>query len=335
MGYAVVCRLIQLALFLVITVTVPLLLRLEEVYTAQYKDGMANDLRRENPEILLIGNSMLYTRIDVDELEKISGKRVSMLAKGGSASACWYLLMKNIVAPSGIQPEQVIIFFRSSILTSPAYRTGGHYGDYLKKLQEKEEPVINQILASRPKSPFGLSSIIQAIYKIDSQPRTIQSGIHDLALDITKIDLTKKTRKEGMNTRFNVDNLRHDLTLEKSGSDPLGITSNKPKKFTPAQDSSFLPHIIDLADTLNTNLSFYQVKNTLERTNHPLQENYINYLRDLKNYMQSRNVLDLEESGKDIPNDWFAEGDHISKDHRIEYTRLFWNNIKDSLLATK
>ncbi|MCP4846981.1 MAG: hypothetical protein GY899_03420 [Verrucomicrobiaceae bacterium] len=292
-------------------------------------------LRRENPEILLIGNSMLYTRIDIDELQKISGKRISQLAKGGGASACWYLYLKNIVAQSGIQPEQVVIFFRDTILTSAEYRTEGQYGDYLKRLQEKEEPVMNQILESRRKSPFGLSSVVRTAYKIDSRPHIIQSSIHDLALDITKIDLSKKKRKEGMNTRFSVDNLRRDLALENADYNTPEIMNVEPQQFTPAPGSSFLPHIIDLADKLNTKLSFYQVKNAFERTQRPLQESYIHYLRKLKDYLKSRNVLVLEESVKDIPEDWFAEGDHISKDHRLEYTRLFWSHIKDSILATK
>ncbi|MFP6874101.1 MAG: hypothetical protein VCA55_11395 [Verrucomicrobiales bacterium] len=116
------CGLLQLAFFLVITVITPLLLRLEKGYNynyPKYVHGLVDDLRSENPQILLIGNSMLYSRIDIDELERLSGKRVGFLAKGGSASACWYLYLKNIVAPSGVQPEQVIIFFRDRVYLLP------------------------------------------------------------------------------------------------------------------------------------------------------------------------------------------------------------------------
>ena len=289
----------------------------------------------EDPEILLIGNSMLYTRIDIDELREISGKRISWLTKSGGASACWYLYLKNIITESGAQPAHTVIFFRDTVLTSPAYRTTGQYGDYLKRIQSKDEPVIKQVLASNHLPALGLSAKIQSFYEIDSQPRVFQSSVHDLALDITKINLPKKARKDDMNNRFSVDNLRHDLALENVGYSTPRTSRNETHNFSADPDTSFLPHILELSQNLKTNLIFYQVKNTLERKEHPLPADYTSYLVDLKNYLQAQNALTLEEEAGGIPPSWFAEGDHISKNHRIEYTRLFWNKIKGSLLVTK
>ena len=329
------CRFIQLTLFIAITISVPLLLRLQGVYNSHYKTGLVEELRLEEPEILLIGNSMLYTRIDMDELRRISGKRISWLTKSGGASACWYLYLKNIVKESGVQPAHVVIFFRDTVLTSPAYRTTGQYGDYLRMIQSKEDPVIKQVLASNHLPALGLSAKIKSFYEIDSQPRVFQSSVHDLALDITKINLTKKERKDDMNTRFSVDNLRHDLALENVGHNTSGTSRNETTNFSADPNTSFLPHIMKLAQNLNTNLIFYQVQNTQERKGRPLPEDYTSYLVDLKNYLQLQNALTLEEEAGAIPPNWFAEGDHISKNHRAEYTRLFWKKIKGSLLVTK
>ena len=334
MGYHVSCGLIQLALFLAITVITPLLLRLEEGYNyndPRYMHRLVDNLRSKKPEILLIGNSMLYTRIDGNELEKISGKRISLLTKGGSASACWYLYLKNIVAASGIQPEQVIIFFRDKVLTSPEYRTEGYYGDYIQRLQAEKEPLIHQILDSRRNSPFGLSSTIRKIYGINTQPRRLQSKLHDLALDLTEAGSNDQARHLVMNKRFSIDNLRHDLVMGNTAEEPSVNTQDESKLFNPAPGSSFLPHMIDLADQFNTNLCFYRVRNRSREMKHPLKANYIDYLRDLEDYLESRHILTLVEAGESIPTNWFSEGDHISEDHRAEYTRLFWSNIKDSL----
>ena len=329
------CRFIQLALFIAITILVPLLLRLQGVYNSHYKTGLVEELRQQNPEILLIGNSMLYTRIDMDELRKISGKRISWLTKSGGASACWYLYLKNIVQESGVQPAHTVIFFRDTVLTSPAYRTTGQYGDYLKRIQSEEDPVFKKVLLSNHLPALGLSAKIQLFYAIDSQPRVFQSSVHDLALDITKINLTKKERKDDMNIRFSVDNLRHDLALENMGYSTPGTSRNETTNFSADPNTSFLPHIMELAQNLNTNLIFYQVQNTQERKGRPLPEDYTSYLVDLKNYLQLQNALTLEEEAGAIPPNWVAEGDHISKNHRAEYTRLFWNKIKGSLLVTK
>ena len=228
--------------------------------------------------------------------------------------------------PESIFNLHTIVIFRDGS-TSPAYRTTGQYGDHLggfspRKIRLQKGSLSNHLPA------LGLSAKIQLFYAIDSQPRVFQSSVHDLALDITKINLTKKERKDNMNIRFSVDNLRHDLALENMGYTTTGTSRNETTNFSADPNTSFLPHIMELAQNLNTNLIFYQVQNTQERKGRPLPEDYTSYLDDLKNYLQLQNALTLEEEAGAIPPNWFAEGDHISKNHRAEYTRLFWNKIK-------
>ncbi|MCH2061693.1 MAG: hypothetical protein MK183_13810 [Verrucomicrobiales bacterium] len=330
------CRLIQLALFLVITVMMPLLLRLEAGHNyndPRHMRRLTQDLRSKNPEILLIGNSMLYTRIDLGVLEQISGKRISMLSKGGTASACWYLYLKNVIAQSGIRPKQVIIFFRDRVLTWPEYRTAGHYAEYLQSLQVEQEPLISQILDNRQSSPSSLPPSIRSVYGINTQPDRLQSKLNDLAFDLTKAGREDEQRRQFMNKRFGVDNLRGDLLLENTANNAPGQQNHVAGNFSPDPEKSFLPHMIDLGKKLKTNLCFYRVKNGNERVNQRLSAGQMKYFDDLASYLEERQVLLLEEAGELIQNSWFAEGDHISKKHRAEFTRWFWNNVRDSLQA--
>ncbi|SVD65452.1 uncharacterized protein METZ01_LOCUS418306, partial [marine metagenome] len=48
----------------------------------------------QEPDYVFIGNSMLETRIDKDELESLTGNPVVLLVSGGSRSPSWWLELK-------------------------------------------------------------------------------------------------------------------------------------------------------------------------------------------------------------------------------------------------
>jgi hypothetical protein len=62
-------------------------------------------LQEDKPEWVLVGNSMLNTRVEQHYLEKICGRPVYKLSVSGSKSAMWYLMMKLIVVDSGVKPK--------------------------------------------------------------------------------------------------------------------------------------------------------------------------------------------------------------------------------------
>ena len=49
--------------------------------------------------------------------------------------------------------------------------------------------------------------------------------------------------------------------------------------------------MIGLADSLNINLCFYRIKNSLERIKRPLHVSGMNYLRDLEDYLEKKKVV--------------------------------------------
>ena len=77
------------------------------------------------PDILLIGNSYLAAAVEPDGLSRKTGRRCMILKRPGSASACWYLMLKNVLLPARHVPQAVVIYFRDNELTLPAFHTGG------------------------------------------------------------------------------------------------------------------------------------------------------------------------------------------------------------------
>ena len=96
----------------------------------------------ENPQIVLLGDSTLSDSINADLLGTLTGKKIAKFDVHGSASAYWYLILKNNIIEAENTPPVVVIVFRDTILTAPGYRV---HGSYLKRLDEfarRKEPLL-------------------------------------------------------------------------------------------------------------------------------------------------------------------------------------------------
>ncbi len=332
---------LQSALFLLVVLSAPLVLwAMREQDRPGTKRHQSADLAAErarlsgeNPDVLFIGNSMLYTRIARREFRKLSGRTNLFLSNAATASACWYLYLKNIVAPSGVRPEVIFVFFRDEMLTWPEYRTGSFYTDYFESLQADEEPVVERVLYASQRDrrglPFHVANGVRSVYGIRGQPERMQKKLHDLALDLTSLGSDgKRSRRGYMNGRFSLENLRPDL-----GGDDAKLATRReaydgPQRFDPSPDASFLPHMIDIADEAGFRLCFYRVKKRedVDGTRPPTPW-LPGYLEELRAYVESRGALLFDETADPVPAAWYSDGDHIALEHRVEYTRMFWKKV--------
>jgi len=93
------------------------------------------------PDLILIGNSLLYANIDVPLLDDLLSKtlhrrfRTLILAEGGAQSPWWYLVLKNNVISSRHGRTAVGIFFRGHDLT-----------DYNRNMNERQRWAISKLL---------------------------------------------------------------------------------------------------------------------------------------------------------------------------------------------
>jgi hypothetical protein len=75
----------------------------------QMIDEIEARVRDEKPEVVLIGNSMVNSGVDLELLGEILGARVTTLHVNGSKAPTWYLLLKNRVFAQGHRPHAVVI----------------------------------------------------------------------------------------------------------------------------------------------------------------------------------------------------------------------------------
>src|SRR5688572_1533320 len=108
----------------------------------QIRSNHKEYIEENQTEIVLVGDSTLVLGIDANQVAKQTNKSVYNIGIPGSASALWYLLLKNNIAESAYKPEYVLIIFRDSILTAPGYRVHGSYFELLDEYARPNEPVL-------------------------------------------------------------------------------------------------------------------------------------------------------------------------------------------------
>ena len=89
--------------------------------------NFVNAIDEEHPNIVLLGDSMLYPSVNSAVLSQTLDKQIMSIGLPGSASTLWYLIVKNNVLEAQVPPKTLVIFFRDSMMTVPAYRVTGRY----------------------------------------------------------------------------------------------------------------------------------------------------------------------------------------------------------------
>lgn len=307
-------------------------------------------LRRAKAEWVLVGNSMVNTRIDNDRLSEISGIAAHKLAKGGTQSAVWFLFLKNILAKSQQQPKWVTVFFRETDLTWPDYRIDDVNEDIIAMLSGPKEPEWKQVITARQTSGSGvcglaggtLASLLPSQYLRPLSRRSVQVKSFRLTRIGTGMNSTQ--RRVEMNERFSLPHLRHDLgsdgapnemQAETGMADEIndpGIYVDGPMVFDPSPDASFLPHMVALGRKMGWKMHFHRIKKRpsggVDKQDLPLTAAY---MKNLQAWLEQNGCVFTDESQDPaLSLDMYADGDHIDDEAAIQqrYHESFWRRVK-------
>lgn len=295
--------------------------------TPHFANAPLEVLNASQPENVFIGDSMVYTRIDTSIFESLSKESALVLRDGGSGSARWYLYLKNYVAASQHPPKRVFIMFRDRFLTTPAYRITGSDRERLMSAMRENEPVIEKVLKfSQPNKHSFRENVISTIYPLSEWNIWIRARLNLLAVAILG-------HKEGqihlrLERTFDVKNLRSDVPL-----DIIEGASEQEVPFTSDSNSSFLPHMIELAKESKIELIFYRVKRRPNlRGETPQSPNLSAYIEELKAYLAAQGCVFYDETNdKELTLDIYADGDHVRTTAMKDYTKRFWEKISPRL----
>jgi len=248
---------------------------------------------------------------------------VGFLTRNGSASAVWYLMLKNYVGNAGLGDCEVAIFFRETVLTQPNLRLWRR--KTLEPVSLEDEPDIDAVMANRGMSWQERTRRAAFAW---ADPTVWRAGfryaVNRLALrrqrGIAGVDTTTHDVQR-INALFALDDLRDD------DGDALPDSGNRSNfDFEARVEDSFLPAMLDLASQRGFKLWFIHIKRRPRGHGRPrvaspaLEE----YLRSLRAYVEDRNAgyIDLSQAPR-VTLEMFGRRDHIAREHRAAYTSMF------------
>ncbi|MDB6139149.1 MAG: hypothetical protein JWO94_2221 [Verrucomicrobiaceae bacterium] len=349
----------RLLLWCVLTIAVPVLvlgrvmpdIGLKTVPLKLMGDEGVMDLGREiaalksaGPDYVGIGNSMLYTRLGrtPDQMNALTGKKFFFIIKDGSASAAWYLTLKNLVAASGVKPRVVFFFIRDNDITSPKFRTAGRSELYINSLRTLREPVLDKLLGTET-AQVGLIEGVSdwlngptGCLNFTAWDDKFPHRVSDMAMDLGGGGGTKLAQREALAQRFAIEHLRGDVAADMPASNAdstqrLDSYNKLSTNYGEAEDHSFLPAMMEVAREHGIKLLFFRVKRRPDELGNVSTETpqLRLYARQLKQWIEAHGGLFFEETDDStILESDYLDGDHIRPERLGWYQEYFWKRME-------
>lgn len=311
-----------------------------------FEAGPGEYLAARGTDFVLIGNSVLDTRINPTHLESMAdGGKVGVLTAAGGLSSIWYLTLKNQVVQTDLNPRVVFIFFRVDELTAPLDRISGKYGDKIEKLSGESEPEFDSIIDANRNIIARIKAGFEPLYYVKKRKITVVESIERLAaapliprllpgtflhvagaMDdeeyAVMLDEYNQLKRDA-NAAFDRANFRStdQLTVDRPTAAPL-----RKRPFGELVADSFLPAILQLGIENDIPLVFVRIQLRPWDDGRLQTSEYIeDYIADLKIYVAGYGASFLDMHGNpDISQEYYLDGVHIDTRYKDRYTELFF-----------
>ena len=290
--------------------------------------GAIHYLQQEKPAFIAIGNSMLFTRLgkSPDEMTKLTGEPFAFLLKAGSSSAIWYLMLKNVVAASGVKPKAVFLFVRDDELTVSLANVEGNDLPFLLSLRGADEPELDRMMG-RPDERRGFRPVsrLKSWILLDQWQEETPARFADLAMDIGGRGMQKKIQRTIMNERFGLEHLRGDVKADKeAGGTFTASMLGADFRGTP------LDEMLKVAEKNSLRLAVVRIKrrpnaNGVVEDDSPGMRDYV---AKLKTVIEKRGGVFLDDTYEpSLRLSDYLDGDHLRPERQDWYRKYFWTRM--------
>lgn len=284
------------------------------------------------PDVVMLGDSTLMDGVDPDLLSELTAKKVESFHAPGSASAFWYIILKNNIVVAEHHPQAVVIVFRDTMLTAPGYRVHGGYFVKLDEFARPQEPVLLERAFLNQMNPveiwaekyFPLYSARDRVrQKVDSRIRyTVPSWLN---CDVSCTD--GSMYRVFISADLEPGQLRNAVATAES------------YLYTPTQlnfhrqvDQSFLPEMIRLARERGIQLVLVRMKNETTGIGSRETASVRKYVADLSAYLAEQDVIFLDY-GRDprLTKEYFKDVLHLNPQGEVVFTHILAEGLNEVL----
>lgn len=289
--------------------------------------GRVPALRRMNPGLVVIGDSMAGSRIDPAILTQRTGRLTAPLLYAGSGPAWWYLVLKNWVIASGIHPRAVIIFFRDTNLTNVLFRIEETWSLDTAALAREDD--LNAVVARRRGSPFyRVRDAFERVYQAEQARRWVEPVLNEWpARVIFPYRRTRTIFRDRLNDRFGLSHLRPMDAAD------MRATEDREADFDAYVEKSGLPLMLRDARAAGLTLVLVRAQRRPLDGQAPHQSPALRrYVARLQAYIEARGGVFMDDTGDPAETiDLYDDGDHLSREGRRRYTEAFAVRLQQRL----
>ncbi|MDD2922607.1 MAG: SGNH/GDSL hydrolase family protein [Anaerolineales bacterium] len=290
-----------------------------------------NAITENKPDVVLLGDSILYFGVDQTQLTSLLNTETYSMGIPGSASAVWYLALKNMILESAHTPKYVVILFRDTVLTLPSFRTTGRYFELLDDFARTREPLTTELAFVNHMSPAEkIAERYFPLYSARWEIRIRLDGRLRYGAASALLNCPQPCADEALNSIFGkqgVDVVALNRAVEDSQQT---LYTSAAMNFEKQIDKSFLPAMIRLAQENNVALIFVRTK-TLTYPEYDSEPPALRaYIQSLKEYLSRQNgaaFLDLAHD-KRIERAYFSDNLHFNAEGKTAFTQILADELK-------
>lgn len=277
------------------------------------------------PDLVLLGDSIAEENLDMTMISDQTGLETYRMTFGGSASALWYLAVKNNIVTASHHPQYLVIVFRDSEMTAPGYRVQGKLFSALDELATAEDGIVIERSYLRTMNPLeSLAETYFPIYGFRSSFRNMMD-LHMYALPYVTMRCGKRC-VDG--AALKVFNFRNNAAADQVGGsldqEENLLYSTDGLDFNARVDDSFLPDILQLCRENNIQLILVRAKSARFESPAAEPRGLAQYLSDFKTYVESNGAMYLDISADTrVSLDEFIDSYHVKPVAKERYTQIF------------
>lgn len=277
------------------------------------------------PDLFIVGNSLVARGIDILRLEELTGLRILSADRGGSASALWYLILKNNIVVANPPPRYIVFVFKDNVFSVPSLSTQGKYATEIDEFAGADEVALNQLAYINHLSPLdnALNSI-SAFYRYRGQIRERLVNAVEYPPNQALFGVDINGISAAIDRVFQLEELDPAIVSQyQQQVDQEALLLSRNLDFYASLSESFLPLILDLAEQNGITPIFvlYPARHYVEYPGEKLEMH--RYFADMSEYVRSRGayfVSFIEDER--IGLNEFAEGDHLNGKGNLVFTEM-------------
>lgn len=301
--------------------------RLQE--SRQWVSQTRNKLANSATEVVVVGNSMAGYGFDETLFSQISGKSTINVWRKGTASAWFYLAIKNLVLTEN-KPRNLVIIFRDNILTRPNLRTWGRFKPDIDALVDRDASLLDELAYLNHKNTQYYLSNYLPLFKdrslwADMVKFSIEGFVSQHLLGIEVGQLISS-----LNQLFTSNGI---LYREAGNQSYYSSTLLQPEnlRFAENLESSFLPHIVALCKQHQVELTIVRIQRLVDEEKLRATGLLENYIGELGEYAENEGFRFIDFTDKDwLQRKHYTSNDHLNTAGKQQFTREIYRQLKQT-----